>query len=70
MKQPKKSPTLVRFGGFDLEPGEGMSLEESGQKFSSYAPGQNPNLKGHYETDIKDESDPQGEQDFFGMFME
>ncbi len=65
-----QSPTLVNFGGFHLEAGDGMSMEESGQKFSTFRPGQNPNLKGSSNTDIKEESNPQGEADLFTMFMQ
>lgn len=68
MNRPKNQPILTRIGSFDLEPGEGMSLEESGQKYSPYASGQNPNLNGQYNTDIEETADPKGEADFFELF--
>ncbi len=61
---------LAKLGSFWLEPGEGMSLEESGQKFSQYAPGQNPNLKGHNSQNIEEEPDTEGDQKFFNMFLQ
>jgi len=61
---------LSRLGSFDLEPGKGISYEESGQLYSSFPSGQNPNLRGHYDQSVESEPDPQGEADFFGMFME
>lgn len=69
-KKPKQLPVLDRIGGFDLEPGRGISYDESGQRFPEYASGQNPNLTGYYDQDIHEEPDPKGEEDFFSMFME
>jgi len=71
MNNPKnKRVILDRLGHFNLEPGEGMDLEESGQKYSPYASGQNPNLSGYYNKDIKEEANPEGEADLFDMFMQ
>lgn len=71
MKYSKNKPKVLdKIGGFDLEPGKGISYELSGQPWSPYAPGQNPNLKGHYSKDIQSKPDPKGEADFFNMFME
>ena len=68
MKYKKQPQHLAKLGGFWLEPGDGMNMEESGQKFSHYAPGQNPNLAGRQKENIEEESNPEGDQKFFDMF--
>jgi len=71
MNRPKKNPVILdKIGSFDLEPGKGISYEESGQPWSQHAPGQNPNLKGSYETVDKKPDNAQGNVDFFEMFQE
>lgn len=69
-RSPKGPRYLARLGSYELEPGEGISYGLSGQRFSYDAPGQNPNLEGYYNRDTHETPDPEGEADFFEMFMQ
>ena len=71
MNRPKRIGRILdKIGSFDLEPGKGISYEESGQPYSEYASGQNPNLKGSYDVVVEKPNDQQGEEDFFNMFQQ
>ena len=60
---------FANFGGYRLEPGKGISYDESGQLFSPDAPGNNPNLKGHYDAHPQSTPDPRGNKEFDELFL-
>ena len=66
--KPKRQKIFDRIGDYFLEPGKGISYNESGQRFDANAPGQDPVIKGYYSKQTEQRPDPQGEADLFSMF--